>query len=241
MKQKFYFFLLLLFILTGCTNQHEHSIYYIPHPDDDILSFGPAILDDLKSNREVSIVLLTQGRASNAITLVNKQLEQEGSPPISVDQFGEARVNEFRKSMHVLGLTDEQLHILDLPDGGLEVDAVVDVIKQFNKDSIVQLHHAFTELDPHPDHAATGLALKQFQHSTKDTLARFYIPIQEQGNIDSSKSNSIKDNETKGIYQKALDAYGVWEPENNLYSIGHLSVPTYFQQASERMTSTWNE
>lgn len=239
MKSSIFSFI-LLFILTSCSSSPITSIYYIPHPDDDILSFGPSIIQDIESGNEVNLVLLTQGRASRAIHAVNERLEAEGYLPLTVEQFGQARVQEFIHSMISIGVTEEQIHILDFPDGSLTMENVTSVIEQFQDSTREEVHHTFTDLDPHHDHSITGVALREYKKKAPIDV-RFYIPIQEHGQLEHLKAVELKTARSKKLLQQGLDAYGIWSPEKGFYAIGQSSVPEYFIRAREAQTSKWHD
>ncbi|MBO1915187.1 PIG-L family deacetylase, partial [Microvirga sp. 3-52] len=82
------------------------AIYYSPHADDEVLSMGSGILHNLALGKEVIVVLLSKGLASNAINIVNEKLEKEGHSPITPEEFGQARVEEFRNSVTSLGVSE---------------------------------------------------------------------------------------------------------------------------------------
>ena len=169
--------LILFFVLTGCSStggkaysnendekEYTTSIYYSPHADDEVLSMGPSILHNLELNKEVIVVLLSKGlAASNTFTLVNNKLEKEGYLAITLDEFGEARVVEFRNSVAALGVKNDNVYVYELEDGKFTSNDVAPIILEFEEKYSNALHNVMSYDDSHSDHAASGKAL----HSLK--------------------------------------------------------------------------
>ena len=85
---------------SGGVDSPKTDVFYSPHPDDEVLSMGAAIIHSIENNKEVVVVLLSHGRASKAINKVNNKLLTEKQPAISEVEFGNARVTEFKNSVH---------------------------------------------------------------------------------------------------------------------------------------------
>ena len=154
---------LLFLVLTGCSmNAEEKSttIFYSPHADDEVLSMGAGILHHLALDDEVIVVLLSEGKASKAFDLVNDKLENEGRMPITIEEFGQARVKEFKNSVAALGVSDDNIFIYNLEDGKITSEEVASIIHEFEEKYPNALHHVMSYDDPHRDHAASGKALK---------------------------------------------------------------------------------
>ena len=83
----------------------ERVVIVAPHPDDETLGAGGAALLHRQAGDRVTVVVVTDGRASRAGGL-------------SPDEMTRRRAREIRKASHVLGVSD--LICLDLPEGQWE-------------------------------------------------------------------------------------------------------------------------
>ncbi|SHG06326.1 PIG-L deacetylase family protein [Ornithinibacillus halophilus] len=210
------------------TNSTAVHIYYSPHPDDETLSMGASIVEELDNGHDVQIVLLTQGAASSAINKINKDLEANGKDLLSVEDFVDARLAEFQLAVSKLGVPEENIHIFDYPDGGLELQNIKELMKEFEEMYKDAYHHAFSYHDPHPDHRTTGEALLDLEENGQVTHAKYFVPryvdLEHIGQLTSVNPEYTK------VVQEALHAYGRWDTENGYYSVGFYSVPDAFNQ-----------
>ncbi|MGM0853928.1 MAG: PIG-L family deacetylase [Bacillota bacterium] len=234
--------LLLSAFLSGCTlfeNEPETSVFYAPHADDETLSLGPSILRQIDKGNEVAVVLLSHGEASQSIKKVNESLKEKNLPTISKEEFGDSRVNEFRKSVEELGVKPENVFVYDLPDGDMKEDEVMTIMKEINERYPEARHHALSYHDPHRDHAASGLALKQLVEEGTIQSALYYLPVQEFENLKYDDTYPVPDG-LSDEYSKSLDAYRIWEPAEGFYHIGYTSVEPYFVEAGKFRESRWH-
>ncbi|WP_210469951.1 PIG-L deacetylase family protein [Sporosarcina sp. 6E9] len=245
--------LLVLILLTGCNpkgNGMDHSnedlemdyttaIYYSPHADDEVLSMGSGILHNLALGKEVIVVLLSKGLASNAINIVNEKLEKEGHSPITPEEFGQARVEEFRNSVTSLGVSEDNIYIYDLDDGQFTSNDVASIINDFVDKYPNALHNAMSYNDPHSDHAATGQAVSELIENGDIQHGLYYLPIQEHNNMDFEGVYTVPEDRVDA-FEQALKAYGKWSPEDKSYSIGYLSVRNYFELAEKSLEGRWH-
>lgn len=204
------------------------AIFYSPHPDDETLSMGSAILHHLELGEEVHLVLLTQGGASGAFERVNERLREEGLSPITIEAFMEARVAEFKHAVYALGIDPEHIHLYDETDGDLNSHDVEPVILEMEKRFPKAAHYVFSYKDPHPDHAATGKALQKLYEANKVDQAGFFVP--KYAGLDLGEP--VYAPEDRQVFlQAALSAYGIWNPESGRYAVDHLSIIKAFEQA----------
>lgn len=245
--------LLVLIVLTACNpalNEVDNStefdekdyttaIYYSPHADDEVLSMGSGILHNLSLGKEVIVVLLSKGLASNALHLVNEKLENEGHSPISSEEFGQARVQEFRNSIARLGVNDDDIYIYNLDDGQFTSNDVASIINDFELKYPNALHNVMSYNDPHSDHAATGKAVKELMDKGDIQYGLYYIPIQEHKNMEFEGVYTVTADSVDS-FEQALKAYGEWSPEEGSYSIGYLSVRNYFELSQKSLEGRWH-
>ncbi|MBE1556770.1 PIG-L family deacetylase [Sporosarcina limicola] len=236
--------LVVCIVLTGChavdENDYSTTIYYVPHPDDETLSMGPSILHNVELNKEVVVVLLSKGRASKAIGSVNKKLEKEDLPPITLEEFGEARVAEFTKAVAALGVKKENVYIYDIEDGDFSTGEVAPIIQDFEKKYPEALHNVMSYNDPHDDHSSTGKALRELMDAREVQYGLYHIPVQRHKKMLYKGSYAVPSSLIDD-YKVALEAYGKWEPEEGSYSIGQSSVRKYFDRAIDVMESRWHQ
>ncbi|WP_187441971.1 PIG-L deacetylase family protein [Sutcliffiella horikoshii] len=234
--------LLLTIILAGCsaTKYDQVDVFYSPHPDDEVLSLGPAIIHALSSSKEVHIVLLSEGKASKGINTVNERLEAEGHPSISTEEFGEARVEEFKRAVEALGVAASNVTILDLPDGKLNKEAVREIIVQ--KDTMYDkvIYHVMSDKDPHSDHSVTGQALQNLIDEKIVQNGKYYFPVQEHENFPFDNKVQLLNQHQQVRMIEALESYEKWDPSSGNYSIGKISVPEYFITARNNMESRYH-
>ena len=61
------------------TSPSKQAVFYSPHPDDEVLSFGPIASELYALGHELIFVLLTAGSTTVAIKLINGELSSPGN------------------------------------------------------------------------------------------------------------------------------------------------------------------
>ncbi len=151
-----------IFMLSGSLkNEKETVIFYSPHADDEVLSMGASIIQAVEKDKNVIVILLSKGLATQAFYKVNNKLKQEGKTALVLDEFGDARVNEFKASVKAMGIEDDNILVYNLPDGHFTIDIVKPILLKMEEKYPGAEHHVMTFKDPHPDHKATGDCLLQ--------------------------------------------------------------------------------
>ncbi|KKQ90952.1 MAG: LmbE family protein [Berkelbacteria bacterium GW2011_GWA1_39_10] len=136
----------------------DKLLVFSPHPDDETIGVGGYIIEATKREAIVKIILVTDG---------NKQGKEV------------KRYEEFRKATSILGVKNDNLVFLDLPDGKLRgKDEVLldklfkDQIDDFEPNYIAYPH----PLDIHPDHSVTGqIVEKVIKNNSKVTAYKYLI------------------------------------------------------------------
>lgn len=242
--KKLLMFLTVILILTGCRqlpgdDDYSTSIYYVPHPDDETLSMGPSILHNIEKDMEVIVVLLSKGRASKVFHSVNKKLEQEHKPHITLEQFGLSREAEFRRAAAALGVKEENTYVYDVEDGAFSVDEVKPIIEAFSEQYPDALHNVMSYNDTHRDHATTGESLRALMKEKKVKNGLYHLPIQRHKKMISRGSYPVPV-DFEGRYEDALNVYANWAPDEGFYHIGQSSVKSYFERATASKKSRWH-
>lgn len=260
-------------------------IFYVPHQDDDVLSFGASILNHVTAGgNSVKTVLVTDGSKSavrNKLngssacswhgkthspsaedyrgTMVNGVLTT--GQPLTEYYFSQSRNVEYAASMKALGVNERYIGeelvpaqyynadgTLDMRisapyvDGTLTVTQARSLILKFEAKYPNAAHKAQTWLDPHPDHAALGQALRELYNEGKVSDARFYVKPSFK---DEFKANSgiatfgtlALTSEELVKFNDALDVYKLWSPPIGRYAVGEHSVPDSFDLARATPTN----
>lgn len=198
------------------TDTSKSVIFYIPHPDDEVLATGAGIQSYLAKGFNVQVVLLSHGRSSAVLqNLMNIY------PELTPEEFGLARVREFQDSMTRLGVNPANIHVYDLLDGGLTIDSVAAVINEFESKFPSAEHRTLSFYETHTDHKTSGLALKKLLVEGKVRSGRFYLSPYLHNHVNGFIVRAAD----PGKVIDALYAYKVNIPEQGRYSIGYLSVP----------------
>lgn len=230
---------------SAAKNEKPVSVFYVPHPDDEMLTMGVALFNHVwKGSSEVHVVLLSHGGASgvyNVLTgerksrLLNRYVDpvKEGYAPFTIEDFKEARVNEFKYSVSILGVKPENIHIMDLGDGNITKDEMKEVIMSFeNKYNDVR-HKTMSWDDNHPDHANGGKALLELYKEGKVKDARFYAKNSQALETPEDFSMKLyKEKYTDDYYpyiNAAIASYSRWSPESGHFGVGYNSVPGSFE------------
>ena len=127
------------------------ALVVAPHPDDETFGCGVAVLRKRDRGEPVTVVLASDGRHSH------------GGNADAAARLAAERDIEVRRACARLGVPDEDIVRLDLPDGGLEAE--VDVLADRAGELIGRLRprHVFTPVscDGHVDHNAANLAVQR--------------------------------------------------------------------------------
>lgn len=220
------------FVITK-VNQKEalpEVIYYVPHQDDELLTFGASIYDHIVKGHDVYVVLLTDGAASYVRDVLN----------MSEEEFTEARNREFDAAIEVLGVPLEHVEKKGYPDGGLLVEQVEEIIKEYHTRFPRAHHKATSYLDPHPDHASAGLALKNLMDKGLIENGQFYF-----GYSYTPEGVEIKEDDYDESYYPVIIAasleYKIEDSESGRYGIGWRSVGKAFRLLEEDPISRYHE
>ncbi len=126
------------------------SLVLAPHPDDESLGCGGLIAQACARGRPPLVVAVTDGAGSHPAS--------QAYPP---SMLKATRAAELRAAVGALGLDEDRLHFLGLPDtrapeGGPDFDWAVAVTAALVRDHNVATLFATWPHDPHCDHVATA-------------------------------------------------------------------------------------
>lgn len=101
--------------LGGCSGEGiRREVFYVPHQDDELLTFGAALVEAVASGAPIEVVLLTRGETS----AVRRIMVENGEMIDDPDVFSAARTREMRAALGVLGIPWSRVHL-----GGAPTDA----------------------------------------------------------------------------------------------------------------------
>ncbi len=213
------------------------AVFYVPHPDDETLSMGVAIVNHLFAGNDVYVVLLTHGRASNAFNVLNGTAncawhckthnpEAEGYSSFDRTEFGFARIREFVEAVKALGVPESNMEIHNLEDGQVTVDQVKAVIRTWEIRFPGIKHKTMTYHDDHPDHANAGRALLELYNAGIVSDARFYIKRTQYDQ--TGGAFEYCDLSYHPYIHSAANAYMTWNPDQGRLAVGYHSVKAEF-------------
>ncbi|WP_134773630.1 GNAT family N-acetyltransferase [Ornithinimicrobium flavum] len=192
-------------------------VYYVPHPDDEAIYMGASIWSE--RNRRTVVVSLTSGGASRVLPWINERLGQQ----VTREGLERSRVADLRRSVHHLGVAPADVHVKDLPDGQLSVELVRTVVEEMARLHPGASHRTMSYLDPHPDHAAAGEAVRQAHAEGVVEDCLFHVPVDL---VDESLGSPVPlSTAACDAKRAALAEYRVWDPFAERYAVGLLSVP----------------
>ena len=215
------------------------AVFYVPHPDDETLSMGGAIVNHLFAGNDVYVVLLSHGRASDAYNVLcgrvacswhkkNHDPSLEGYAPFDLQKFGLARVREFLAACECLGVSLANTEIYDFEDGQVTVEQVKQVIMKWETRFPGSKHKTMTYHDKNPDHANAGRALLELYNEGVVKDARFYIKHSQMAQV-AGAYEAYRRSYYPSI-QAAAEVYKTWKPAQGKLAIGYHSVKNDFDQ-----------
>lgn len=223
-------------------------IYYIPHPDDETLSMGVPILNDLKNKKNVQMVLFTAGEDSGAINNINSKINRyhfifRKYHIIDRKDMANARLVEFMRASLTLGIKPENLHFEDFRSGKLTETECEQTMLKYEKIFPDSAGRTTSTFDVNPDHRHLGQALFKLHKKGIIKDAAFFLSPEEWNKTIYGKINNIpiainmknigipiKNNSSNLnlAFMSALNSYKLWDPTDTDYAIGYNSVKDYF-------------
>jgi len=234
---------------------NKQVVFYSPHPDDELLSFGPIASEYVALGYELIYVLLTSGSSTSAIKLINGEVAAPGNanrfvfrgkhdPAVSgyaqltVADVGKARIIEFRSAAGEMQVKPNNVYVHDLlVEDELPVQSVVAVMNEMVSSYPNAIHWSMSTIDIHRHHRAAGEALRQATVSTSIKTG-FALSRPTWPQIEKQKSfNNPEIPETFSFkpladrvqrLRNAALPYFAWNPIAGSFAIGYSSVPKQF-------------
>ncbi len=211
-------------------------IYFAPHQDDELLTFGVDITSAIAHKKDVHVVLCTNGAKSCVRQILNNKKTcpwHSGKHiyDLSESEFTAARDAEFTQSCAALGIKPENIHILPhrATDGNLQTEfaeaVIIGCLSQFGgKSTVCTIYHG-NGLTQHRDHKALGFAVENlFKAGAIQKLRFFCEPYCLKDSTADFMCKKATPNDIRRI-KYALNAYSLWKPQQQRYAVGYHSVP----------------
>ena len=147
-------------------NGKKRVIVFAPHQDDETLGCGGAIRQKIDAGQKVSVVFLADGSTSHARFLPGNEL-------------AEIRKEEAIEACGILGVSQEWIHFLEIPDGSLSevrqsaVSNVENIIEEYRPEEIFVPFR----FDVNPDHIATNQIVYKALTNTQHSCVIFEYPV----------------------------------------------------------------
>lgn len=217
------------------------NLFFIPHQDDEALTFGAGIRNHLNVGDECHVILYTDGSSSNVVRQLNgetksnmhrKRLDpqREGYALLDRTDLVRYRNDEFLRSCMALGLPVEHVHFVqELQDGTTTVEDCEELIREFTDRYHGARVKTFTDLGGnHRDHANMGTAARNLYQQEKIADLRLYV---EPYNLRQAKKASRavrilkeKPETHRESVVASLSEYKKWNPALEQFAIGYHSV-----------------
>ena len=223
--------------------------------DDEILGMGGAIYESTLAAAAISWSC-TQGRILlvriNLFILALWRSVSEpsgsngvGSIPLRSDDFARARLAETLSALSLLGVDEDSVIVVSLPDGAIVPQAALAVMRELAERYPGAAHRTTSVFDPHVDHRNLARALYSLAREYRDKgieldvgFYRVYIynsPSSWRAQSPGVLAVPVVDPDRK---RQALDEFSVWDPDAGRFAIGVQSVRRFSRPPPIR-TSTW--
>jgi LmbE family N-acetylglucosaminyl deacetylase len=225
-----------IFFLTGMSvppvnTSKDISIYIVPHPDDEVLTYSVPIENDLRAGKKVYLVLLTAGEGSSALKRINERVE----PDLTVEQFAQARIHDFRIAAEKLGVPRSHQFVHRIKGTVIQVKQaqlktlVIYYAKKFPNATF----HGMSAVDVHPEHRMIGIVLNDLYRKgiikQKRTYSSIYMARFSGKPLPAGRDLFLNFFLDADKIDDALNVYETWDPDNGFYATGYYSVPAQFQ------------
>lgn len=211
-------------------NANSHVVFYIPHQDDEALTFGVGIMNHVASGHTVHVVLMTDGSASGVKSSLN----------LSDADFTAARNREFNYSLMIMGIKPQNITYESVKDGTLTVAQSETIIRKYETKYPNAKHKVYSYTDWHTDHKNSGQALKNLQNAGVVSDARYYVRRGE-----TPVGIALTTEQCQAYYKPFLLAvsasYNIENPRLGLYAIGHKSVKQSFVEFETQPLSRYHK
>jgi N-acetylmuramoyl-L-alanine amidase len=192
--------------LTDIQPTNRPILYIVPHQDDEILSYGVDIRNELSRGRQVHLILLTRGEDSGSRDIVNGKYDNESyysnlagkqvycqihqiyHNPIrenyrggylTTNEFANARTEEYYRALTALGVPVNKIHTEFIPLGQYYGTAIKVIIEKYLATYPNADVRTFSPIDYHNAHALLGKVVKGMENDRiiQRYQAKYFISI----------------------------------------------------------------
>lgn len=201
-------------------------VYLSPHQDDEVLTMGASIMQDVADGHTVFVYLACRGDKSVARTnqiLINRL----GYTP-TVEAFCAARDREFMESVPRLGAVPVMLPQPERePEREVDVERLIAAVKRaIPGGADLVCGHAPT--DPHEDHAAVGQAALRLRDDGWASSVRLHVAFYNKVHHPTPPNPAFSE---RGIpvtlFQQ--EPYRRVDVPNGFWGVGYISVSSLFE------------
>lgn len=248
------------------SGEGKTALFFIPHQDDEVLSFAVDITNQLDKGYDVHIILMTDGSASNYKNILNREIQcgllaysnnptEEGYElnNIKVNGFDEEtfikyRNAEFLSAVIDLGVKKQNIHILEKPekDRHLTKDNSIKIMKKFLSmfpdAEINTFYYDSISGKRHKDHVVLGETAKELYDNGSIKTVKYYLEPYSYQNFKAERpkigiSTHKPNRKQKDRIVKALKEYCIWDPKNGKFAIGYYSMQNAFENSINKPVS----
>lgn len=237
------------------TERPETVVYFVPHQDDDVLTFGISRAHDLARGLDVHVVLCTDGsQCPSRLVLGDGETEcvrirqgkrRWGHPGAHVhdlteEEFVDARDTEFLLSNLAAGVRPGNVHIdfLRAVDGSLSVEDAVGIMRRFLDrfpGAQVRTCSPISAAHQHRDHKALGVAAENlFEEGSITDLRLFVEPYLHRyfsaDHPDIELREDVLDPSMADTFMASLNEYRTWNPGKKRFAAGWHSAWQVFPE-----------
>lgn len=247
------------------TSNHQKNvvIYLTPHADDEVLTFGVPIRNDLARGYQVYVLLLSKGEKSIARDVVNGHFDHqsfhpymagqrqrcgfhqkvhipsaEGYMPLDIESFGNARVREFFHATTALGVPKKNQFVYTLQNGHFGAKELKMIIRDWQKLFPNATFITMSEHDVQRDHAQVAKVVNEEYQQKVIRFKRNYASIATRMHkswVNQYPKTPLIDQQDQSYILKAIDVYKTWNPEKGFYALGYHSVASQFEYLKKQM------
>ncbi len=227
------------------SQENKTFIYFAPHQDDELLTYGIDIAMAVKNGYDVHIVLCTDGASSNVrLRLGNRefctQCGEQHVFDLTREDFTATRDQEFFGSTDALGVKRENLHLAEkrIVDGQITLEnakaLMREYIDRYGEDCTVGTMYPNPPEIQHKDHRTLGLAAQELKEEGVIKHLRLmeepYVAIIAEHSPDDEPIRIVATDDITEQIAKAVESYFLWDPKNKRYAVGFHSVPREMEQ-----------
>lgn len=202
-------------------------LYLSPHQDDELLSMGAAIKDEVAQGREVQVVIV--GRGNKSVVRTRDMPRLLGRTP-SEWEFGRVRDAEFRWSVENLGATPVMPSYVDrLDERAFTARAVAAYVREFVPPG-ADMRTLTAYADPNPDHVACADAAQLlYREGWTSTQPHFFTHCTRRAAVQALGLRTPALGQASPVTAEDQEPYRFTDLDQERWGVGYRSVPYLFQ------------